>query len=269
MYADLNGTLRDADALGIHPGDRGLTLADGVFETIAVRGGRALRLDAHLERLRRGLATLAFAQTPSGSSLRAAITRVVEANALDGGAVRLTVTRGAAARGLAPSDTGAPTVLVTASATLPPDGPVEAVVSTRVRRNAWSPASGIKSLSYLDNVLARQEAVERGADEALMCSTSGTIACATVANVLAVLDGELVTPPLTEGVLPGVMRAAVLAREPVREVQLTRDDLLRADEVILTNSLRVRALVHLDGHPIGTGAPGIYHERLRALPDSV
>lgn len=267
MYADLNGTLDDAEALCLHPGDRGLTLGDGVFETIAVRGGRAQRLDAHLDRLRRGLETLAFARMPAEA--RAAVTRVIEANALTTGAVRLTVTRGPAARGLAPQGTGPPTVLATASAAAPPRDPVTAVVSTRVRRNEHSPTSGVKSLSYLDNVLARQEAAERGADEALLRNTAGHVVEATVANLFAVFDGELVTPPLADGALPGVLRAAVRAAGPVREARLTPDALLRAEEIVLTNSLSVRAVVALDGHPIGEGTPGRCHDRLRAFTDSV
>jgi branched-chain amino acid aminotransferase len=269
MYADLNGTLRDAGELGIHPGDRGLTLGDGVFETIAVRAGRAQRLAAHLDRLHGGLATLAFETVPAREALQAAVDRVIAANALETGVVRLTVTRGAAARGLAPQGGGPPTVLVTASDALPPADPVTAVISTRVRRNEHSPTSGLKSLSYLDNVLARQEAAERGAGEALLRNTAGHVVEATVANVFAVIHGELCTPPLADGALPGVLRAAILAAEPVRETHLTRADLLRADEVILTNSLSVRPVVALDGHPIGAGVPGPWHERLRGRTASV
>jgi branched-chain amino acid aminotransferase len=247
----LNGSLYDWGTAAVTPDDRGLTLGDGAFETIAVRGRRPVRLDWHLERLTHALSVLAFSPRPRNAELEAAVAATVEGNALNAGVVRLTVTRGPGARGLRlPAETQ-PTVMATANAGLPPMHPVDLLVSRRVRRNEQSPLSGIKSISYLDNVLARIEAEAAGADEALLLNTQGHVAEAATANVFAVIDGAVITPPVAEGCLPGIARRALMAPLAVEERRLQRDDLLAADEVFLTSSLGARSVSTIDGRPIG------------------
>lgn len=247
----LDGRLHDDGTPALPPDDRGLTLGDGAFETIAVRGGRAMRLAAHLDRLQRAFDVLSLSPAPGRDSLWAAVTGVIEANALDTGVVRLTVTRGAGLGGLRLPDSPRPRILATARQGLPAPSGVRAIVSTRVRRNEHSPASRIKSLSYLDNVLARLEAESAGADDALLLNTRDRLAEATTANVVAVRDGVAATPPVSEGCLPGIARRALMAAMTVVERPLDMHDLFAADEVLLTASTGVRAVLSIDGRAIG------------------
>lgn len=255
LYA-LDGELREAGEAAVGPGDRGLTLGDGVFETIAVRGGRARRLDDHLARLAEGLRILGFSNPPEGEALARAVARVIEANALDRGVLRLTVTRGTGARGVSTAGCGDPRVLVTAAEGLPEMTPVTAVICRDVRRNDLSPASRMKSLSYLDNVLARREAEAQGAQEALLVNTRGRLAEASVANVFVVNRRSLRTPPISEGALPGVARKALLEALDAVEEPIAITELEAAEEVFLTNSLGVRAVTAIGGRKLPAGGDG-------------
>ncbi|MEA4855265.1 MAG: aminotransferase class IV [Solidesulfovibrio sp.] len=252
MIVWLDGALVAAETARIAPSDRGLTLGDGLFETMLAQGGRVARLGAHLDRLRAGAALLRLALPPLDWPGITAAT--LAANGLDQAVVRLTVTRGAAARGLLPpAAPGAPTVLLAAAARPPQPPPASCVVATVTRRNERSPLCGVKSLNALDNVLARLEAADRGADDALLRNTAGRLAESTMANLFVVKGGQLHTPPLAEGALPGIMRAAVMARCRVRETRLSAQDVVRADEAFLTNSLGIRPIARLDGRAIGQG----------------
>jgi len=148
--------------------------------------------------------------------------------------------------------------------------PVSLYVAKATRRNEFSPLSRIKALPYLDNVLALQEALAHGADEAILLNTRGSIACASSANVFALRGGCLETPPISDGALPGTMRALVLALAKevglvAAENQLHAEDLAGADEVFLTNSIsRLTATCTLNGKPFGRRATGVL-EQLRAL----
>ncbi len=246
-----NGTLHPDDAPAISPRDRGLTLGDGVFETIAVRDGAAVRLARHLDRLDEGLATLGIEGVPNRETLVADVARLLSVQEVRRGALRLTVTRGAAGRGLSTRGCGPPSVLMTASPMRPPCAPLSLTVAKSVRRNEFSPASRIKSLSYLDNLLAYREAEQRGHDDALLCNTAGFVAETAIASIFAVIDGELVTPPVSEGALPGIAREAVMALFPVTAARLDLADLLAAEEAFVTNSLCVRRVRGVDGGPIG------------------
>lgn len=252
MRVWLDGALVAAEAARIDPGDRGLTLGDGLFETMLAVDGRVAHLEAHLRRLRAGAALLRLALPPL--DWPAVLAATLEANGLTRAALRLTVTRGVAARGLLPpTPPPAPTVLVTAAAPPPDPGPARCVVATITRRNEHSPLCGVKSLNALDNILAKLEASDRGADDALLRNTAGRIAESSLANVFAVKGGIAHTPPLAEGALPGIMRGAVMARCRVRETPLAVEDLARADEIFLTNSLGIRPVVALDDRGFAPG----------------
>ncbi len=127
------------------------------------------------------------------------------------------------------------------------------MLATITRRNEHSPLCGVKSLNALDNILAKLEASDRGADDALLRNTAGRIAESSLANVFAVKGGIAHTPPLAEGALPGIMRGAVMARCRVRETPLAVEDLARADEIFLTNSLGIRPVVALDDRGFAPG----------------
>ncbi len=257
MTVFLNGRLVADDEARIDPTDRGLTLGDGRFETIAVRGRRAARTDAHLARLRDGAEVIGLAVPLGGHELKSALQDVIEANAIDEGILRLTLTRGPAPRGLRPPVPAQPTLLITGvSQDLTPQKPVTAVIATTTRRNEHSPLSGIKSTSYLDGILAAREAAKRGADDALLLNGAGNLAEATAANLFLVIDGGAVTPPVHDGAMPGVMRADVIKGLRAAERTLVPADLSSASEAFLTNSLGIRSLSAVDGEPIGDGNPG-------------
>ena len=269
-----NGRIFMPEEANVSIADRGLLLGDGLFETMAVHNAQVFDLDAHLERLASGLGVLRFVQAVDLSKLRSGIARYIAAEEASCAVLRVTVTRGAGPRGLAPPEAPRPTIFMTLSP-MPPacETPLSLHIATVTRRNEHSALSRIKALPYIDNVLALSEAHAHGADDALLLNTGGTIACATVANVFVVREGRLETPPVSDGALPGTMRALVLSLAkgaglaPV-ENSLHVKDLAEADEVILTNSIsRVMEAKDCNGLPLGRQA-GAAVERLRALVSS-
>jgi branched-chain amino acid aminotransferase len=266
-----DGRILAPDDAHVAIADRGLLLGDGLFETMAVCGGRVCDLDAHLARLAIGLGVLGFAQAVDIAKLRAGIAHYLTSEAASSAVLRVTVTRGAGPRGLAPPEAPHPTVFMTL-APLPPARKMALSlhIATVTRRNEHSPLSRIKALPYLDNVLALSEARAQGADDALMLNTRGTIACASVANVFAIRDGRLETPPVGDGALPGTMRALVLSLakqaglEPA-EISLEASGLASADHVFLTNSVsRLTEARQCNGAPLQRRAAAAL-DRLRVL----
>ncbi|AIB15500.1 2-keto-4-methylthiobutyrate aminotransferase (plasmid) [Azospirillum argentinense] len=251
----LNGRLLSAEEARIDPADRGFTLGDGLFETIRVAGGTACHLDRHLARLADSAALLGL-PLPHDAAALAAAEALIAAQGCVEGVLRITLTRGTGARGVLPPVDAVPTLLMTLAPAPPPAGPVEAVIARVTRRNEHSPLSRVKSLNYLDSILARQEAATRGAGEALLLNSAGRLAESSVANLFIVRDGRLLTPPVTEGALPGIRRALILERGDASEAPLSVADLLGAGEAFLTNSLGVRPLLRVDGQIIGAGTVG-------------
>lgn len=267
----VNGQLVPEGAGAVSALDRGLLLGDGLFETMRVLGGRVLQWERHWERLHTGAQTIGIALPWTADDLRKAIGQTLHANDLSEATVRLTVTRGylTGARGLLPPADAQPTLLIRATPFAPyPDrlyrNGMRVMVSRTVRRNEHSPLSRVKSLNYLDNVIARQEASGKGADEALLLNSRGDVACATTANVFSVSAGRLHTPPVAAGALPGTVRALVceglapnLGRVVVEETQTDESALLNSDEVFLTNALMgIMPVCAIDGRRIGSGIPG-------------
>jgi branched-chain amino acid aminotransferase len=262
----VNGELVKASEARVSPLDRGLLYGDGVFETMRAYAGRIFRLGAHLDRLLQAARGLGFPFALDSELLAQACRQVVRANDLAEAYVRLTVTRGV---GGLPSELDAPpapTVLAVAREfdgypeSLRERGMVAGVAS--VRRNASSPLSRVKSLNYLDNLLARAQAAEAGADEALLLDTDGNVVEASASNVFLVSGRRVITPPVSAGVLPGITRQCVLDLCPELGLEAVEDtftlaDLLQAREAFLTNSLmEVMPLTVVEGGPIGEGAPG-------------
>ena len=240
----LNGVLLAASEARIAPDDRGFTLADGVFETLLVLNGHIVRLDAHLARLVAGAAALGIPLPAEPSAIAEAMRRTVAANGLDEApraSLRITLTRGAGARGLASPARPAPTLLMAAAAAPPPPAAL-CVVTSSIRKLKTGPASALKTLAYTDHILARREAEAAGAEEALMLSQAGGIACASAANLFAVSNGALVTPPDDGAIRCGVARADLLALARARGIEtaerpLSTTELQAAEEILLTNSL--------------------------------
>lgn len=266
-----NGRIVMPEEAHVSIADRGLLLGDGLFETMAVHNGRVFDLDGHLERLATGLGVLGFAGAVDLPKLRAGIARYIAAEEASCAVLRVTVTRGAGPRGLAPPEAPRPTIFMTLSPMpVARRTPLSLHIATGTRRNEHSLLSRIKALPYLDNMLALAEARAHLADDALMLNTRGTIACATVSNVFVIREGRLESPPVCDGALPGTMRALVLclAKQaglaPV-ENSLDVKDLAEADHVFLTNSVsRVTEARQCNGLPLGRRA-GAAVDQLRAL----
>jgi branched-subunit amino acid aminotransferase/4-amino-4-deoxychorismate lyase len=221
--------------------DRGLLLADGVFDTSLVIKGKVLLRDAHLDRLVDGSAALGIALT------RSAVADAMDAAAVGvvSGALRITVTRGAGARGLAADAVSAPTIIANVS-DYDASSPLPAVRAheSSILRNPSSITARYKTLSYTDNIVALRSAVAAGFDEAFFFTATGNLACASVANVFVRMGKETLTPPVSDGALPGMMRNWILQQgrigdSAVSERSISRDALNAADGVFLTNSLRL------------------------------
>lgn len=253
MICWIDGRLGPIGEARIDPRDRGFTLGDGLYETIRATGGEPLRLDRHFARLRDGLGALDIPLTVDEAAFAAALRAVLAGNGLSDGVVRLTVSRGVGARGLPPDPTAKPTVVITAAPYHAPI-PGRAMIATVTRRNALSPLSRIKVTSCADSILARIEATRLGFDDAILLNGAGFIAEATAANLFAVIDGTLTTPPVADGALPGVMRGTIIDRMPVEERSLTPEDLAGASELFLTTSLGIRPLVGLGERVLAIGS---------------
>ncbi len=266
MNIFLNGVLAAAEKIQIDPGDRGLTLGDGLFETMRVHRGVAQRLLAHLKRLNHGAGALGISIKMSDDDITHAIAATIKANGVEEGVVRLTVTRGPGSRGITPPEQATPTFMITAeSMETQNTKPQRAIIATCTRRNEFSPLAGLKTLNYLDNILARREALSVGADDALLLNTTGAVAEATTANLFVALDGQILTPPISDGALPGIMRADVIQATGAVEQSLAPHAFGRVTEAFLTNSLGITPLVQVDEHVIGDGQPGPVCAKLQAL----
>lgn len=248
-----NGQLSPIETARVDPRDRGFTLGDGLYETIRVRDGRLLRIDRHFARLGDGLRVLDIRLKLDENALAGAMQAVLKVNDLGDAALRLTVSRGTAARGLAPDPTARPTLIISAVPHVPPAEPAQVMIATVTRRNAHSPTARVKTTSCLDSILARMEAAKHGMDDAVLLNSEGWVAEATAANIFAVIDGVLVTPPVSDGALPGVMRAAIMAHMPLGECSLSTDDFSRAKEIFLTSSLGIRPVVLFDERALPVG----------------
>lgn len=221
--------------------DRGLLLADGVFDTSRVVSGRIILKRAHMARLVRDATAL-------GISVAAEKLDTLAAEAIPAGgsgALRLTVTRGPGARGLSGETESVPTLMARFSPLEAsfPMAPVRLGISA-IRRNPTSPTARHKTLSYTDNIMALREAMAAGHDEALLLSPQGQVACASAANLFARFGDRLVTPPVSDGAMPGIIRSWLLevaasAGFQVVEESLSLERFAQADGIFLTNSLRI------------------------------
>lgn len=229
--------------------DRGFTLGDGVFDTALALGGTLFARARHVGRLADAARQIGIPVEPA--RIDAALGDALTA---EPAIIRTTLTRGKAARGLWPASAGEPTLVV---ATTPWSrsllGQPARLVTATGRRNEFSPTANLKTLGYLDHILAAREAAAAGVDDTLILNTQGRVACTTIANVFVLIAGRLITPSLAEGCLPGIVRALVIEAAPalglaVEERPLAPEALAGADAVFLTNSVRfLRPVRSLDG----------------------
>ena len=247
--------------------DHGLLYGDGVFEGIRVYGGRVFLHQQHIDRLFESAKAIRLVIPMSPAEVIAAVEKTVKANNITDGYVRLVVTRGAGSLGLDIRKTSNPQVIVIADtiSLYPPETYTKGmnlVTASTIRNHPGALSSRIKSLNYLNNILARIEGTDAGMVEALMLNHKGEVAECTGDNIFIVKNRVLMTPGLDAGILEGITRNAVmqLAVEggyEVLETSMTRHDLYVADEMFLTGTAaEVVAVVSLDGRKIGTGEPG-------------
>ncbi|MFL6262995.1 MAG: aminotransferase class IV [Thermoanaerobaculia bacterium] len=249
-----NGRLVPAEEVRIAPDDAGFLFGDGLFETLRVEGGRPRDLSAHLDRLLAGLERLGIDTPESRCDLGHAVSEVAKAAPRPLARLRITISRG---------NVDGPTRLITASPYEPPGETVTAVLLMDSRIDPRSPLAGLKSLCYQKNRLALREAEARGAFEALLLNEHGRLAEGSRTNVALVLPEGILTPPESEGCLPGTVRRRLLERGALRERPLTLEDLAAADGLLLMNSLiGVLPVSRLDGRELPVGPEAA---RLRGL----
>jgi branched-chain amino acid aminotransferase len=246
-----------AGTLPLDAHDRGFLLGDGVFETVAVINHKPLWLDEHMQRIAHAAAELGIAFNPAGTF--AGVGEVLARSQSPCEILRITLSRGKTSRGLA-GDGTAPSLLITLADVAPENlfQSCRLKLST-IRRNEFAPSSRLKTLSYIDGIAAAREAAPE-ADDALMLNTAGHIASATVANIFLLRGGELITPSLDQGVLPGITRRILLDHavefgfKPVERI-VSQAELLGAEAVFLCNSLRfIRRVTTLNGKALGQGS---------------
>jgi branched-chain amino acid aminotransferase len=270
----ISGKLYDKADARISVYDHGLLYGDGVFEGIRVYNGKVFRLREHVERLYESARHIHLEIPLSKEKMAEAITSTVQANAKRDGYIRAVVTRGAGYLGLDPRKTTDPqVVIIVDDISLYPrelyENGMDLVTVSTIRNhpNALNPR--IKSLNYLNNILAKVEAVQAGCVEALMLNHKGEVAECTGDNIFIAKRGTLRTPPLDAGILEGVTRNAVIdlaraANVPVQEMAMTRHDIYSADECFLTGTAaEIIPVVKCDGRMIGTGRPGPLTRQLR------
>ncbi len=270
----INGKFFDKSEAKVSVYDHGLLYGDGVFEGIRVYAGKVFRLGVHIDRLYDSARSIWLEIPLSRAQMTKAVEDTVRANDKRDGYIRLVVTRGAGSLGLDPRKTADPQVIIIVDdiALYPAEvyeSGLEVVTASTIRNhpNALNPR--IKSLNYLNNILAKIEAIRAGCLEAIMLNQNGEVAECTGDNIFLVKQGVLRTPPLSAGALEGVTRNAVieLANEagiPLQETTLTRHDVYIADECFLTGTAaEVIAVVKCDGRVLGTGKPGPVTKQLR------
>lgn len=267
MKIYLDGKYVDESDAKISVFDHGLLYGDGIFEGIRLYEGNVFRLEEHLERLEYSAKAIMLDLPANRAEISEIICETCRQNSLRDGYIRLVVTRGRGDLGLAPWLCPKPSMFVIASkiALYPKEhydnGLAIVTVPTRRVNPAALPPT-VKSLNYLNNILAKIEAKQFGALEAIMLNDQGYVAECTADNIFIVHKGEILTPGTAQGALRGITRGAIfdIAAEikvPVREVDMTRYDVWCADECFLTGSgAEVVPVTKLDGRVIGSGKPG-------------
>ncbi len=270
----INGKLFDKADAKVSVYDHGLLYGDGVFEGIRVYAGKVFRLKEHVERLYESARAIHLEIPLGRDAMSDAVVATVKANDKNEGYIRLVVTRGPGSLGIDPRRCEDPQVIIIVDdISLYPaevyEKGMEVVTASVIRNhpNALNPR--IKSLNYLNNILAKMEATRAGCQEAVMLNHVGEVAECTGDNIFVVKRGVLKTPPPNAGLLEGVTRNAVIelaraAKIPFQEAALTRHDIYSADECFLTGTAaEVAPVVKCDGLVIGNGKPGPVTRQLR------
>jgi len=268
MQVYVDGAFRDAADAKISVFDHGLLYGDGIFEGICVYGGRVFRLEQHLKRMYESARTIGLTIPLTVGQFKEAIVETVRRNKMKEGYIRPIVTRGVGKLGLNPSNCEKPTVII-----IPQNAenyplltagrkPAKAIVSAIRRTPSFCLPASAKTLNYLNNVLAKQQANYAGVDEAIMLDWRGFVSEGTGDNLFILRDGVLLTPSLHSSVLAGVTRQVVLeiaaaSGITVEERELTIHDLYNAEEAFfVSTSLEIQPVIEIDGRVIGGGLEG-------------
>lgn len=269
----INGEYFSREDAKISVYDHGLLYGDGVFEGLRIYGGKVFRLHQHLVRLWESAAAIALPMPLTIEKLTDDVNETVAKNGLSDGYIRLIVTRGTGSLGLDPFQcSNGQIIIIVDKISLYPDelylNGLELVTASTIRNHPAALSPRIKSLNYLNNIMAKMEGLRAGCVEALMLNTKGEVAECTGDNIFLVKNGKLSTPSIDAGILEGITRNAVLelaadAGIETSEHPLTRHDIFVADECFLTGSAaEVIAAVKLDGRTIGSGKPGPVTQKL-------
>jgi branched-chain amino acid aminotransferase len=270
----LDGRLVDEADAKVSVFDHGLLYGDGVFEGIRIYDGRVFELKAHLRRLYESAKMIRLEIPLDRGDLEDATKKTVETNGITDGYIRLVVTRGVGTLGLNPFVCEKSGLFIIADKIQPYaeelyETGMKVISATTVRNHPLALPPQLKSLNYLNNIVAKLEALDSGAAEAIMYNHEGYVAEATVDNVFIVREGVLYTPPVEAGALEGVTRNLIirLARQENLEVvekNLTRCDLYTCDEFFLTGTAaEVIGIVEIDARTVGDGKPGPITKRMR------
>jgi branched-chain amino acid aminotransferase len=271
----INGKFFDKADAKISVYDHGLLYGDGVFEGIRVYHGTVFRHKEHMDRLYDSAKSIALEIPMGRDELTKAVEETVRVNEKRDGYIRLLVTRGTGSLGLDPRKCDCQIVIIVDDISLYPqelyDNGLEIITAATIRSHPAALNPRVKSLNYLNNILAKIEAIRGGCLEALMLNHKGEVAECTGDNVFVYKHGELRTPPIDAGILEGVTRNAVIelakkAGMVVKEMVLTRHDIFTAEELFLTGTaVEIIAVVKCDGRVIGTGKPGPVTKQLREV----
>ncbi len=271
----INGQFFDKENAKISVYDHGLLYGDGVFEGMRAYSGVVFRLVEHLDRLYESARAIQLTIPMTLKALGEAVDATLAKNNLQDAYIRLVVTRGAGALGLDPNKTSDPQVIIIAdSISLYPaefyEKGLPIITASTIRNHPAALSPRIKSLNYLNNIMAKMEGLRAGCVEALMLNHKGEVAECTGDNIFIVKHGRLLTPPKDAGILEGITRNAVIelakiAGIPVEETALTRHDVFVADECFLTGSAaEVIPVVNIDARVIGDGQVGPITKQLLA-----
>lgn len=272
----INGTLYNKEDAKVSVYDHGFLYGDGVFEGMRSYAGSVFRMKEHLDRLWDSAERIQLEIPMTKEEMSDAVNATLAANEIEDGYIRLVISRGEGTLGLDPNKCPTPNiVIITDFITLYPEefyqNGLEIVTAKTIRNHPGALDPRIKSLNYLNNILAKIEGLAAGCVETLMLNHQGEVAECTGDNIFIVRDGKLLTPPVEAGVLEGITRGAVMELAAgdgiqVMESRMTLDDVYSAAEVFLTGSAaEIVPVIKVDGNQIGDGIPGMITRRIADL----